>query len=174
MSCSAIRQRIAVAIPARREGASMSRDEHKITDGAARLLHDGELVLAPVIAAPRGSTKQAAGSMYLGSAQRGRGQVVAEHVDLRLEAPMAVALTPRRLMTLRIGTPIGLGIGGTVTELLSAVPIDDVDSIAVRRLALGYTITLTVRGIEIRLEANAASGARAFAATFDRARTAAV
>jgi hypothetical protein len=149
----------------------MSRHEQKIKDGVARFLQDGEQVLAAVIAAPRGSTQQAAGSMQLGSAQRAHAHGAAELVDLRLEAPMAVAITQRRLLTLKIGTPIGLGIGGKVKELMSAVAIGDVDSIAVQRLALGYTITLTVRGIAIKLEANAASGAKAFAETFDRVRS---
>jgi hypothetical protein len=52
---------------------------------------------------------------------------------------------------------------------MSAVPIGDVDSIDVKRLALGYTITLTVQGVAITLEANAAVRARAFADTFERA-----
>jgi hypothetical protein len=139
----------------------MSRHEQKIKEGAARVLEDGEQVLAAVIAAPGGSTQQAAGSMHLGSAQRARAHGAAELADLRLKAPMAVALTQRRLLTLKIGTPIGLGIGGKVTELMSAVPIGDVDSIGVRRLALGYTITL---------EANSASGTKRFADAFDRTR----
>jgi hypothetical protein len=54
-----------------------------------------------------------------------------------------------------------LGIGGNVRELMSPVPIGDVDSIGVRRLALGYTITL---------EANSASGTKRFADAFDRTR----
>lgn len=123
-----------------------------------------------MIAAPRGYTQQAAGSIHLGSAQRDRAHGAAAQVSLRLEAPMALALTQRRLMTLNIGTPIGLGIGGKVKELLSAVPIEDVDAIEVKRLALGHTITLTVRGVPISLEANAAPGAKTFAATFERAR----
>ena len=148
----------------------MSRHENKIKDDAARWLEEGEEILAAVIAAPRGSTQQAAGSIHLGSAQRGRAHTAAERVDLRLEAPMAIALTQRRLIMLKIGTPIGLGIGGKVKQLLSAVPIDAVDSITVKRLALGYTITLAVRGVTIKLEANAATGARAFAEAFERAR----
>ena len=79
---------------------------------------------------------------------------------------MAVALTQRRLLTLKIGTSLGLGIAraraarGAIRKLMSAVPIQNADSIVVKRLALGYTITLTVRAVPIRLEANAASGAR--------------
>jgi hypothetical protein len=129
-------------------------------------------VLAAVIAVPRGSTQQGAGSMQLGWAQIGRAHRAAEHVDLRFEAPMAAALTKRRLVTLRIGTPNGLGIGGTVKALLSAVPIADVDAIVVERLILGYTITLAVRGVGITLEARAASGAQAVGKTFDRFRSA--
>jgi hypothetical protein len=32
---------------------------------------------------------------------------------------MALAVTQRRLLVLRIGSPIGLGIGGSVKELVS-------------------------------------------------------
>jgi hypothetical protein len=83
---------------------------------------------------------------------------------------MAVAVTPKRLLTLKIGTPIGLGIGGEVKELLSAVPISEVESIDVKRLLLGYKIKLNVRGSEIVLESNAASGARALPEALDAAR----
>jgi hypothetical protein len=89
----------------------------------------------------RGSTQQAAGSMQLGSAPRGRTHAAAEQVELRREAPMAVALTRRRLIALKIGTPIGRGIGGEVMQLMGAVALDEVDSIVAKRLALGYTIT---------------------------------
>jgi hypothetical protein len=151
----------------------MSRHEQKIEDAAARVLEDDEQPLAvcdrvPPAAAP----SRRCGSLQLGSAQRGRAHAAADPVDLRLEAPMGVAITQRRLITLKLGTPIGLGIRGKLKQLMSAVPLEDVDSIVVKRMALGYMITLTIRGVEIRLEANAASGARTFAAAFERARTA--
>jgi hypothetical protein len=148
----------------------MSRYEQRIKDGATRFLQDGEDVLAAVIAAPRGYTQAAAGSIHLGAAQQGRSNQAAADAGLVLRAPMALALTQRRLVTLNIGTPIGLGLGGKVKEVLSAVPIDDVDAIEVKRLALGYTITVTVRGVAFKLEATAASGAKRFDEAFDRAR----
>jgi hypothetical protein len=129
-------------------------------------------VLAAIIAAPRGHTQSVAGSMELGAAQKRRAAGAAERAGLELAAPMAVALTQRRLLTLRIGTPVGLGIGGEVKGLLSAVPIDDVDSIEVKRLLLGKTITVTVRGAPIKLEANAAAGAGVLADAFVRAKAA--
>jgi hypothetical protein len=64
----------------------IARYEQKIQDGARRLLEDGEQVLAALIAAPAGSTRQAAGSMQFGSARPGRAHAAAAQVDLRLEA----------------------------------------------------------------------------------------
>jgi hypothetical protein len=148
----------------------MSRYEQKIKAGAERFLEPGEHVVAAVIAAPRGYTQAAAGSIHLGAHQQGRATDAAAAAGLVLRAPMALALTEQRLLTLNIGTPIGLGIGGKVKELLSAVPLDAVQAIEVKRLALGYTITVTVSGVAFKLEANAASGAKAFAETFERAR----
>jgi hypothetical protein len=133
---------------------------------------DGEEVLAAVIAAPRGYAQQAAGSTHVGSARRGRAHGAAKKLELRLKAPMAIALTQRRLITLKIGTPTGLGIEAKVTQLMSAVAIGDVDSIVAKHVARNYTITLTVGGIEIGLESNAASVARRFGAAFERTRTA--
>jgi hypothetical protein len=148
----------------------MSRYERKVKDGAQPFLEDGEEVLAAVIAAPRGYMQTMAGSIRLGAHQQGQHGAAAADAGLRLEAPMALALTQRRLMTLNVGTPIGLGIGGKVKRPLSAVPIEDVDSIVVKRVAIGFTITLTVRGVAFKLEANAASGAKRFAETVGRAR----
>jgi hypothetical protein len=148
----------------------MSRQSQKIEDGARPFLEEGEHVLAALVAAARGHTQAVAGSMNLGAHQQGRQHAAAGEAELKIASPMGVALTQRRLLTLRIGTPIGLGLGGKVKELMSAVSIDDIDSIEVNRLALGFTILLTVRGNTIKLEANAASGAPALAKAFDDVR----
>jgi len=50
------------------------------------------------------------------------------------------------------------------------VPVSDVDSIKVKRLLLGYVITLTVRGSEFKLEANAAAGTKPMVEAFERAK----
>jgi hypothetical protein len=88
--------------------------------------------------------------------------------SFRLETPTAVAITERQLLTLRDRHADRAHVGGTVKELISAAAIGDIDSIGVKRLAVGYPITLTVRFIAITLEANAASRAGAFANTFER------
>ena len=148
----------------------MSRQSDKIVKGAQEFLEPGEEVQAALVVAARGHTQAVAGSMNLGAHQQGRAGAAAADAGLQIASPMGVALTQKRLLTLRIGTPIGLGIGGGVKGLMSAVPIDDVDAIEVTRLALGFTIALTVRGSTFKLEANAASGAPALAEAFERVR----
>jgi hypothetical protein len=152
----------------------MSRHERKIKVGAQPFLEQGEEVLAALVARPRGWTQKTAGSFVFGSRQEGRNRAAAEQSGLELTSPMALAVTQRRLLSLSIGSPIGLGIGGTAKELVGAVPISDVDAIEAKRLALGWVVTITVRGGEpIKLEANAAAGARALADAFVQAKAAA-
>jgi hypothetical protein len=68
----------------------------KIEAGVRPLLADGEQVLATFIARPRGRARASA---------------------------VAFAVTQRRVLTLRIGYPIGLGLGGRVKELIDAAPL---------------------------------------------------
>ena len=63
-----------------------------------------------------------------------------------------------------------MGVGGSVKDVLSVVPIADVDSMKVKRLLLGYVVRLTVRGAEFKLEANAAAGAKRMAEARERAK----
>lgn len=150
-----------------------SLHERKIKEGAKPLLDDGEEVLAAFVARPRGWTQATAGSMHLGARQQGAAYAAGEAAQLPLASPMALALTGRRLLSIKIGSPIGMGIGGNVKELVGAVPISGVDSIEVKRLALGQVVTLTVAGAPIKLEANALAGAKRLAEEFDRAKAAA-
>jgi len=145
-----------------------SKHEQKIKQGAKPFLDEGEEILAAFVARPRGWTQAGAGSAVLGGMQQKRAHEAAEQAEFRLASPMALAVTPRRLLSLKISSPIGLGIGGDVKELVSAVPIADVDSIEVKRLALGKVVTVTVRGVPIKLEVNALADASGLAEAFDR------
>ncbi len=84
---------------------------------------------------------------------------------------MALAITQDRLLSLSIGSPIGMGIGGEVKDLAGAAPVEEVDSIDVRRLGLAQVITVTVRGVPFTLEANAKAGAKSLAAAFENAKS---
>src|ERR1700741_5429959 len=107
----------------------MGSYDKKIKEGARPFLEDGEEVLAAIIARPRGWTQAMAGARGLGQAQMGQAQSNAAAAGFALASPMALALTQRRLLSLRIGSPIGLGIGGKVKELAGSAPLTSVDSI---------------------------------------------
>jgi hypothetical protein len=50
-------------------------------------------------------------------------------------------------------------MGGKVKELFSAVSLDEVDSIEMKKLVAGKVVTVTVRGVPVTLEANADANA---------------
>ena len=154
------------------KGVPVARFDEKIKEGARPLLEQGEEVIAAFIAAPRGFTQSTVGLESVGDRQQGRVESAAEQTGLRLEAPMAVALTARRLLTIKISSPIGLGMGGKVKEILSSVPLADIDSIEVSRLAMGTTIAITIRGVPIKLEAGAGAKTKELAEEFRRLKAA--
>ena len=83
---------------------------------------------------------------------------------------MALAVTDRRLLCFGISNPVGLGIGGDVKELVSEAPLAEVDSIEVKRLAVGKTVTVTVRGTPFVLEVGAGANAKGVAEEFEPAK----
>jgi hypothetical protein len=56
---------------------------------------------------------------------------------------------------------------------MTAIPLTEVDSIEVKKIALRQNITLIVRGVEIPLETNAKANARGLADEFARMKAAA-
>ena len=154
-----------------------SRYEDKIKEGAAPFLEDGEEVLAAFVARPKGWTMSAAGgagpgqvAANMGRAKVGKANAAGEAAGFPLASPMALAVTQRRLLSLKTGSPIGFGIGGKVKELAGAVPISEVDSVEVKRLGGGQTITITVGGTPVQVEANAMARAKELAEVFNRAK----
>jgi hypothetical protein len=158
----------------------MARFETKIKDGAAPFLEPGEEVLAAVVARPRGWTQSNASAGggavagLVGGAIGGKKQAqnvgAAGAAGFEITSPMALAVTQRRLLSLKIAAPIGLGMGGKVKELVSAVPVSEVDAIEVKRLAVGKTVTVTVGGVPFVLEVGAGANANGVAEAFERAK----
>ena len=165
----------------------MARYETKIKEGAAPFLEDGEEVVAAVLARPRGWTQASAspggglvagmvGGAIGGKKQEQQVAVADQRADeagFELASPMGLAVTQRRLLSLKVGALIGMGMGGKVEGLVSAAPLSEVDSIEVKRLAAGKTITVTVRGTPFVLEVGAGANAKGVAEAFERAKTAA-
>ncbi|HMJ01012.1 MAG TPA: hypothetical protein VK488_14345 [Gaiellaceae bacterium] len=153
-----------------------SKQEHKVKEEMGPFLEEGEEVRAVLIARPRGWTQSMAGGRTLGVGQAigGRAQkqarTGAEEAGIKLASPGAIVLTQKRLLTVQTGEALVMGKGGSVKEVLSAIPVSDVDSIKVKRLLLGYVVTLKVRGSEFKLEANAAAGAKPMAEALERAK----
>jgi len=158
----------------------MARYETKIKQGAEPFLDEGEEVVAAVMARPRGWTQASAspgGGMVagmVGGAIGGKKQQqqvgAAEEAGFELASPMALAVTHQRLLSLKVGALIGMGMGGKVEGLVSAVPLSEVDSIEVKRLAAGKTITVTIRGTPFVLEVGAGANAKGVAEAFESAR----
>jgi hypothetical protein len=158
----------------------MARSEAKIKEGAAPFLEEGEEVLAALVARPRGWTQanaSAGGGAVagliggaLGRKKEQQNVAAAEEGGFELASPMALAVTQRRLLSLAVTAPVGLGIGMKVKELVSAVPVGEVDSIEVKRLAVGKTVTVTVRGVPFVLEVGAGADASGVAEALDRAK----
>ena len=158
----------------------MARAEAKIKDGAAPYLEDGEEVLAAIVARPRGWTQSNAspggGAVAgliggtLGGKKQHQNVGAAEEAGFEITSPMAVAVTNRRLLSLKISSPVGLGIGGEVKELVSSAPLSEVDSIELKRLAVGKTVTVTVRGTPFVLEVGAGANAKGVAEAFEQAK----
>jgi len=160
----------------------MARAEAKIKDGAAPFLESGEEVLAAMVARPRGWTQSnaspgggaLAGAVggLLGGKKQQENIGAAQDAGFELASPMALAVTNRRVLSLGISNPVGLGIGGDVKELVSAAPLRAVDSIELKRLAVGKTVTVTVRGTPFVLEVGAGANAKGVAEEFERAKAA--
>ena len=84
-----------------------------------------------------------------------------------------MALTDSRLLVFRIGKPIAMGKGGDVKNIVSAVALNDVDSIETKRLLVGKIVIVTVRGVAITPEVGGGANANGLADEFARAKTAA-
>jgi hypothetical protein len=149
----------------------MSKQERKVMEGVAPFLEEGEEAQAAIIARPRGWTQTHAGSIHIGAGQQGRSRAAADEAGFPLASPMALVVTDRRLLSLSIGSPIGLGMGGEVKELVGAVGLDQVDAIEFKRLLAGKVVKLRIGGgDEIKLEVNAAADVKGLIEAFEGSR----
>lgn len=148
----------------------MSKQEDKIVEQAGAFLDPGETVLATIIARPRGWTQTNAGALHLGLHQQGKNRDAGAAAGLELASPMALAVTPRRIVVFETSSPLGMGKGGDIKALVSDAPLADVDAIAVKRLLLGKVVTVTVGGTPVKLEANAAADAKGLVEAFESAK----
>jgi hypothetical protein len=137
------------------------------------LLDPDEEILASVVAQPRGTGVSRSGGglgpQAIGSAWAKKSRGKAEDAGLELTSPMALALSQKRLLVFGLETS-AMGKPKGVTGLVSSAPLSEVDSISVKRILVGKTITVAVRGGELKLEAGAGQDAKGLASQFERAK----
>jgi hypothetical protein len=139
-------------------------------------LEPGEELLNVMIVQGKGMTRALVGGGVLGQAvvgglrDRKARAADAENGDgekgIQLANKMGLAVTPRRLLIFKAGGAVTL----KATELLSDVPIGEVDSISVGKAALSKPVTVTVRGESFQVEAPKASNTDKLVAAYEQAR----
>jgi hypothetical protein len=146
-----------------------SKYVEKFKAGAAPYLEAGEEVQTAFIAQPKGRTLATAGGGAIGRGigqhQMGKEHAAAGEAGLVLGSPMALAISNQRILTFKISTPI-LGRGGDIKELLSAVPLHEVQDVQVKRFGMAKRITITINNAEVQLES--AAGADEFLAAYQQ------
>jgi hypothetical protein len=125
----------------------------KLTESVVELVAPGEDVLAAVAVQPKGSGKATAIGGIAGSMIGGRGdKATRESVERTgIEVPRwaALAVTRQRLLILRMNA-----MGTKADEIVSEIPIAEVESITVSKSMLRRQVTLNARGGTFEFEAH--------------------
>ena len=148
----------------------MPRGFKKLEEGAARFLREDERleVIQPV--RNKGALDAAALGGAIGAVAGAKGskgeRAAAADIGVQLGTFMAMGVTNQRLLLLSVG-----GVA-KVKELLSEIPIAEVDSITVSKALLGTRkrITVAARGGSFVLEAPGRQKAEELAEALERAR----
>lgn len=150
----------------------MSKHQDQIIAAAQGKIE--EALLGAAFAKPRGATTAtAAGGLIateIGHHRAGKQHEGAGAVGLTLGNPGAVAVTPTSLVTMQVGVSMG-GQIKEIKEVLSTVPLADVDSIEVKRMGLAGVMEITAGGASFKLEGKV-NDMRELAAAFERAKAA--
>ena len=148
----------------------MTKHREQIIAAAAGKLE--EELLGAAFAKPRGATTAVAGtdviSREIGARWSGKHHKGADAAGIRLGNPGAVAVTPTSFITMEVAVSFG-GQIKEIREVLSTVPLADVDSIEVKRLGLAGVMEVSAAGSSFKLEGKV-NDLREFATAFERAR----
>lgn len=134
-----------------------------------------EEILGAAFAKPRGATTAGVGggviTNEIGARWAGKQHEAADAPGIKLGSPGAVAVTPTSLVTMQVGVSMG-GQIKEVKEVLSTVPLAEVDSVEVKRMGLAGVMEIIAGGGSFKLEGKV-NDMREFAEAFDRAKSAA-
>ncbi|HEY1510557.1 MAG TPA: hypothetical protein VGF93_16225 [Solirubrobacteraceae bacterium] len=151
----------------------MSKHQEQIIAAAKGKLD--EEILGAAWAKPRGSMTAAAGggliASEIGARWAGKQRKGAAVAEIALGSPGAVAITATSLVTMKVKVS-AMGAIKEVTEVLSVVPLGDVDSLVVKRMGMTGVMQISAGGSSFKLEGKPGD-MKELADVFDRAKAAA-
>lgn len=131
----------------------MSKQQDQITAAAREKVEDD--LVAVAFAKPRGATTAAAGggliASEIGARKAGKQADAAGSVGIEIANPGAVGVTSTSLVTMAVKVSF-TGQIKEVTEVLSTVPLTEVDSIEVKRMGMAGVMEITAGGNSFKLE----------------------
>ena len=149
----------------------MSKQQEQIFAAAKGKVE--EELLGAAFAKPRGATTAGVGGVVpgeIGSRWAGKQHKGAGAAGIELGNPGAVAVTATNLLTMAVKVSFG-GQIKEVTEVLSRVPLADVNSVEVKRRGMAGVMEISVGDANFKLEGKP-DDMRDFAAAFERAKAA--
>jgi hypothetical protein len=134
-------------------------------------LQPGEELLNLTIVQGKGMMKAMIGGGAIGAAAVGarrdrKEAAAAEDGGVALSSKMGIAITQKRLLIFKAGGAVTL----KAKELLTEVPIAEVDSLVVGKGALTKPLTFTVRGESFQVEAPKATNTDKIVSAFEQAK----
>ena len=148
----------------------MTKQPDQIVAAAAGKID--EPLLAAAFAKPRGATTAAAGGGVIvgeiGAQWSGKHRRGADAAGIEVGNPGAIAVTETSLITMSVGVSF-TGKIKDVKEVLSVVPLAQVDSIEVKRFGMAGVMEIESGGSSFKLEGKV-DDMRGVAAAFEQAR----
>ena len=152
----------------------MSKHQEQIIAAANGKLE--EQILGAAWAKPRGATTAAAGggliASEIGARWAGKHRKSAATAGIEVGNPGAVAITATSLVTMKVKVS-AMGAIKEVTEVLSEVPLGDVDKLEVKRMGLTGVMEISAGGGTFKLEGKPGD-MKDLAEVFERAKSAVV
>ncbi len=150
----------------------MSKHQEQIIEAASGKLD--EEILGAAWGKPRGSQTAAAGAGVIvgeiGARWAGKQRKGADAAGIELGNPGAVAITPTSLVTMKVKVS-AMGAIKEVTEILSVVPLAEVESRQVKRFGLTGVMEIKAGGGSFKLEGKPGD-MKDLAEVFERAKAA--
>jgi hypothetical protein len=148
----------------------MSKHHEQIVAAAPGKIE--EPILGSAFGKPRGSQTAAAGGgmivSEIGARWSGKHRNEADAAGIALANPGAVAVTPTSLLTMAVKVSM-TGQIKEITEVLSTVPLAEVDSIDVKRMGMAGVMEIKAGGGSFKLEGKVGD-MREVADAFERAK----